>query len=72
MAKEAIKRIYREEKIYMNKEPLVLHSDNGSQMKGVTMLETLYALGITPSSRSTQIHAGLDRGILLKQIEIYE
>ncbi len=30
-------------------EPLVLHSDNGTPMKGSTMLETLYALGITPS-----------------------
>lgn len=30
-------------------QPLVLHSDNGSPMKGATMLETLYKLGITPS-----------------------
>lgn len=30
-------------------EPLVLHSDNGSPMKGATMLATLYQLGITPS-----------------------
>ena len=28
---------------------LILHSDNGSPMKGATMLETLYRLGITPS-----------------------
>lgn len=51
-ASDLIKRIYRDEKIYlrkMEKEPLVLHSDNGSPMKGATMLETLYALGITPS-----------------------
>ncbi len=49
---ELVKRIYRDEKIYirnMQREPLVLHSDNGSPMKGTTMLETLYALGITPS-----------------------
>ncbi len=49
-----MKRIYRDEKIYirnMQKEPLVLHSDNGGPMKGTTMLETLYALGITPSKR---------------------
>ena len=31
-------------------EPLVLHSDNGSPMKGATMLATLYQLGITPSN----------------------
>jgi len=30
-------------------KPLVLHSDNGAPMKGATMLETLYQLGITPS-----------------------
>lgn len=29
--------------------PLVLHSDNGSPMKGAVMLETMYKLGITPS-----------------------
>ena len=29
--------------------PLVLHSDNGSPMKGATMLATLNQLGITPS-----------------------
>lgn len=48
-ASELIKRIYREEKIYVKREPLVLHSDNGSPMKGATMLETLYNLGIIPS-----------------------
>lgn len=30
-------------------EPLILHSDNGSPMKGASLLETLYQLGITPS-----------------------
>jgi putative transposase len=48
-ASELIKRIYREEKAYVKKEALVLHSDNGSPMKGATMLETLYSLGIKPS-----------------------
>lgn len=51
-ASELVKRIYRDEKIYMRnikERQLVLHSDNGSPMKGATMLETLYALGITPS-----------------------
>ena len=36
-------------------EPLVLHSDNGSPMKGATMLETLYALGITPSNSRPRV-----------------
>jgi len=30
-------------------QPLVLHSDNGSPMKGASMLETLRRLGVTPS-----------------------
>lgn len=34
---------------------LVLHSDNGSPMKGATMLETLYALGITPSNSRPRV-----------------
>jgi putative transposase len=36
-------------------QPLVLHSDNGSPMKGATMLETLYALGITPSNSRPRV-----------------
>jgi len=35
--------------------PLVLHSDNGTPMKGATMLETLYALGITPSNSRPRV-----------------
>lgn len=31
------------------RKPLVLHSDNGSPMRGASLLETLYSLGITPS-----------------------
>ncbi len=30
-------------------KPLILHSDNGSPMKGAALLETLYRLGVTPS-----------------------
>jgi hypothetical protein len=30
-------------------DQVVLHSDNGSPMKGVTMLATLQALGVMPS-----------------------
>ena len=29
--------------------PLVLHSDNGTAMKGATMLTTMYELGVVPS-----------------------
>ncbi|VDN48718.1 Integrase core domain protein [Petrocella atlantisensis] len=48
-ASDLIKRAYMDEKIMLNDKPLVLHSDNGSPMKGATMLETLYNLGIVPS-----------------------
>ncbi len=57
-ASELVKRIYREEKIFIRnirEEPLILHSDNGSPMKGATMLETLYALGITPSKSRPRV-----------------
>ena len=36
-------------------QPLVLHSDNGSPMKGATMLSTLYQLGITPSNSRPRV-----------------
>ncbi len=39
----------------MHSQPLVLHSDNGSPMKGASLLETLYALGITPSKRRPRV-----------------
>jgi putative transposase len=48
-ASELIKKACREEKIIAKEQPLVLHSDNGSPMKGATMLETLYNLGVIPS-----------------------
>ena len=39
----------------LSTDPLVLHSDNGSPMKGATMLETLYHLGITPSNSRPRV-----------------
>ncbi|MBD2847462.1 transposase [Paenibacillus sp. IB182496] len=33
----------------IRQQPLVLHSDNGSPMKGATVLETLYSLGTSRS-----------------------
>lgn len=48
-ASQLIRRTVLSEQCVMRKEPLVLHSDNGSPMKGSTLLETLYSLGITPS-----------------------
>ncbi len=48
-ASELIRRAIIAENLVNRQHPLVLHSDNGSPMKGATMLETLYNLGITPS-----------------------
>lgn len=39
----------------LSTQPLVLHSDNGSPMKGATMLATLYQLGITPSNSRPRV-----------------
>lgn len=53
-ASELIKRACLSQK-RLTTMPLVLHSDNGSPMKGATMLETLYALGITPSNSRPRV-----------------
>lgn len=53
-ASELIKSICLRQK-KLSTDPLVLHSDNGSPMKGATMLETLYALGITPSNSRPRV-----------------
>ena len=53
-ASELIKRACLAQK-RLTTAPLVLHSDNGSPMKGATMLETLYALGITPSNSRPRV-----------------
>jgi len=44
-----VRRSVLKEQCRPSKEPLVLHSDNGSPMKAATLLETLYKLGIIPS-----------------------
>jgi len=53
-ANELIKRACLRQK-HLSTQPLVLHSDNGSPMKGATMLETLYKLGITPSNSRPRV-----------------
>ncbi|WP_427846249.1 DDE-type integrase/transposase/recombinase [Dehalobacter restrictus] len=50
-ASQLIRWAVMAQNITRQEEPLVLHSDNGSPMKGESMLEMLYQLGIT-SSRS--------------------
>ncbi len=48
-ASQLIRRAVMAQNITRQEGLLVLHSDNGSPMKGASMLETLYQLGITPS-----------------------
>lgn len=48
-ASHLIRRAILCQGINSKQQPLVLHSDNGSPMKGATMLETLYELGIKAS-----------------------
>lgn len=44
-----VRRGVLSEQCSLSLKPLVLHSDNGSPMKGASLLQTLYSLGITPS-----------------------
>lgn len=53
-ASELVRRICLKQK-RLTTDPLVLHSDNGSPMKGATMLATLYQLGITPSNSRPRV-----------------
>lgn len=48
-ASQLVRRAVLSEQRSVPLTPLVLHSDNGSPMKGASLLETLYQLGITPS-----------------------
>jgi len=50
-----MRRAVMSEGIVPQRHPLVLHSDNGSPMKGATLLETLYQLGITPSKSRPRV-----------------
>ncbi|WP_397378583.1 IS3 family transposase [Paenibacillus sp. YYML68] len=54
-ASTLVRRTVLSEQCVVRKEPLVLHSDNGSPMKGATLLETLYSLGITPSKSRPRV-----------------
>lgn len=50
-ASQLVRKAVYSENVLLNSQPLVLHSDNGSPMKGASLLMTLYRLGIV-SSRS--------------------
>lgn len=48
-ASRLIRKAFMNQHLHDGKQPLVLHSDNGSPIKGATLLATLYDLGITVS-----------------------
>ena len=48
-AAEMMRKACLKHGIYNQDTPLILHSDNGSPMKGATMLATLQRLGVVPS-----------------------
>ena len=50
-----VRRAVLSEHLIASSKPLVLHSDNGSPMKGASLLETLYLLGITPSKSRPRV-----------------
>ena len=54
-ASQLVRRAVLSEKLNRAQKPLVLHSDNGSPMKGATLLATLYGLGITPSNSRPRV-----------------
>lgn len=49
LACELIEKPRWREHLAAERQPLILHSDNGSPMQAATFLEKLYDLGITPS-----------------------
>lgn len=53
-ASELIRRTVLKQS-HLTTNPLVLHSDNGSPMKGATMLTMLYQLCITPSNSRPRV-----------------
>lgn len=55
LASILVKRAVLMETLTKKEHPLVLHSDNGGPMKGATLLQTLYNLGITPSKSRPRV-----------------
>lgn len=49
LAAHMIRKAFMQHKVSLQEQPLVLHSDNGSPMKGSTMLSTLQQLGVQTS-----------------------
>lgn len=54
-ASQLVKKAVYSENVLLNKQPLILHSDNGSPMKGASLLTTLYNLGIVRSNSRPRV-----------------
>jgi len=54
-ASELVRKACLSEQLSPLLQPLVLHSDNGSPMKGSSLLTTLYELGIVPSNSRPRV-----------------
>ncbi|MBM7562880.1 IS3 family transposase [Fusibacter tunisiensis] len=54
-ASKLVRRAFMCEHRTKDMKPLVLHSDNGSPMKGATLLETLIMLGVMPSNSRPRV-----------------
>ncbi|SHE61848.1 IS3 family transposase [Alkalibacter saccharofermentans] len=54
-ASQVVRKAIMAENRTHDPQPLILHSDNGSPMKGATLLETLYSLGIVPSNSRPRV-----------------
>jgi len=54
-ASKLVRRAFMSGNRTKDMKPLVLHSDNGSPMKGATLLETLIMLGVMPSNSRPRV-----------------
>lgn len=54
-ASKLVRRAVMSENRTKESKPLILHSDNGSPMKGATLLETLIKLGVMPSNSRPRV-----------------
>ena len=50
-----VKKAVYSENVLLRRKPLVLHSDNGSPMKGASLLTTLYNLGVVRSNSRPRV-----------------
>ena len=55
LASKLIKKAVLSENVLVLERPLILHSDNGSPMKGASLLTTLYNLGIVKSNSRPRV-----------------